>query len=995
MRPIAFEIIAFILFFLEPLCSISFASLPVIPGIDYYEPLNFDNVKATRLRRSAQVRKQSTIWVSTHGYNFTLLLEPDNSVITDTSLLTVGAETRKLTHDAVKGTVLGYPGSFVYGSLIANNFRGTVQPFQDDDSKQFVIEPSGNFFKFSVPFHSIVYSYTSLNRRKRSIFDSEDFPHCGLSHKNIRDQMNINYSDARNMKRKKRSIRDFLPPRLSLNNGSSSEASSRVCNLFLQSDTYLWDHVISLSHVKRDKELAIKEITSIFTSHVQAAQLIFQRAVFHDFRGRISYMGVTFRVDRVRINVTEVDCKPRSGLMNRDGNISRKLPPSASPSSYSVERGSDDNPFCDPNIDVSNFLNLISYQAHDDFCLAYLFTFRDFSSGTLGLAWVAQPEGSGGICEKYRAVRIGTNRIYRSLNTGVVTLMNYGAQVALKVSQLTFTHEIGHNFGAKHDDDHKSEHPECLPSVDDPKGNYIMFASATSGDKANNNKFSVCSLDSIARLLDSVHNSGETCFLASDGPFCGNRLLEKGEQCDCGFSEKECEDQCCQPNDSPNPCQLKDFVFFRGKKQKVHCSPTAGKCCRHDCTFRPEKELCIAGSECHEPSYCTGGSFSCPPPEPFADGTPCQNHTRVCKAGQCIGSICERIPGWSECSLELGPNVSREKMCYVSCRPNSTITMSLWEQARNNSVAALSDSPLSVPCISTYDLERDVALRSRFSDLARELLRGQKGIQFRPGMPCDNYRGYCDAFLQCQLHDDQGPLERLKNLLFSPQVLKEIQYWITVHWWAIIFFVVASIIAMVVFVKLCSYSHPSITMPGNSIVVGPVHGRRRLPRIWRIHPAQTALQRGPNPTHLIASTTGLSAAAIPLSTAHSTRPGHKKHRRIRAEFVHAEHFVGPPHKRKKRRSGRDNSEAQRIMLVARDEAIPAVSPEMNIIQLDEDNATLVDLQMPEIIVGASTGIESAGSTHDTVLLLEPSGRPRSQYYSRPPDVGSPPPYSEL
>ena len=45
-------------------------------------------------------------------------------------------------------------------------------------------------------------------------------------------------------------------------------------------------------------------------------------------------------------------------------------------------------PFCRANIDVSNFLNMNSLLNHDLFCLAYLFTYRDFSQGTLGLAWV-------------------------------------------------------------------------------------------------------------------------------------------------------------------------------------------------------------------------------------------------------------------------------------------------------------------------------------------------------------------------------------------------------------------------------------------------------------------------------------------------------------------------------------------------------------------------------------------------------------------------------
>ena len=44
--------------------------------------------------------------------------------------------------------------------------------------------------------------------------------------------------------------------------------------------------------------------------------------------------------------------------------------------------------FCSPNIDVTNFLNLNSLQNHSLYCLAYMFTYRDFTGGTLGLAWV-------------------------------------------------------------------------------------------------------------------------------------------------------------------------------------------------------------------------------------------------------------------------------------------------------------------------------------------------------------------------------------------------------------------------------------------------------------------------------------------------------------------------------------------------------------------------------------------------------------------------------
>ena len=49
--------------------------------------------------------------------------------------------------------------------------------------------------------------------------------------------------------------------------------------------------------------------------------------------------------------------------------------------------------WCHPNIDVSNFLNLNSISNHDEFCLAYVFTHRDFTKGTLGLAWVGARDG--------------------------------------------------------------------------------------------------------------------------------------------------------------------------------------------------------------------------------------------------------------------------------------------------------------------------------------------------------------------------------------------------------------------------------------------------------------------------------------------------------------------------------------------------------------------------------------------------------------------------
>ena len=86
-------------------------------------------------------------------------------------------------------------------------------------------------------------------------------------------------------------------------------------------------------------------------------------------------------------------------------------------------------------IGVESYLQRHSAIDHSAFCLAYRFTYRDFANGVLGLAYVAQQGAIGGICSN-------------NLNTGIVTMLNFGRRVPENVNVLTFSHEIGHNFGS-------------------------------------------------------------------------------------------------------------------------------------------------------------------------------------------------------------------------------------------------------------------------------------------------------------------------------------------------------------------------------------------------------------------------------------------------------------------------------------------------------------------------------------------------------------------
>ncbi|XP_050300054.1 disintegrin and metalloproteinase domain-containing protein 10-like isoform X1 [Anthonomus grandis grandis] len=262
-------------------------------------------------------------------------------------------------------------------------------------------------------------------------------------------------------------------------------------------------------------------------------------------------------------------------------------------------------------------------------CLGIAFTAQKFDKGTLGASYTPNSDSlypTSGVCD-YFYPRIG------SLNGLIITSSTTKSPLVNQlIFEVTITHELGHSFGSVHDSGKRCE-------------GYIMSEKSYTNYYAKESRltFSECSKKSMIRAL--ALKGG--CLEPVTSSFCGNGLIEEGEDCDCGTT-RDClyKDPCCTPRRTrEHPCKI-------NRKMGFQCHPSQGECCTKDCRYSGSLSKYVTCRNFNKDCPCS------PPDKHCACGL-----NGMCIEAECHSTECARI-SLKECACD---PMYIQRTCQVCC----------------------------------------------------------------------------------------------------------------------------------------------------------------------------------------------------------------------------------------------------------------------------------------------------------------------------------------
>ncbi|XP_072020382.1 LOW QUALITY PROTEIN: disintegrin and metalloproteinase domain-containing protein 10-like [Amphiura filiformis] len=698
--------------------------------IRYYEPLGVDQLilsKSHIKKRQSDVYQEKTFtngsslhmsftafgrFFKIHMYQYQRPFTSDATLQIVSSEGTIRDQSLQVVH-LYQGYIQGDAHSHVHGCIINGTFDGVIKTSDEN----FFLEPAWYYTNISSSYHSVIYKESDVifqfhqHHQGNEPFGrpSRDFDHFEKIH-------HIQHLDHRPFNTPIKDTNIFASP--IFNN------SKEFFNDTLDTDT-------TTEHVSNANDTRWKRSVDSGDETVRTCNLyVVIDHTFFEMVGRDLMRALA----EVAYHVEESDTVYRGTDFNGDGvgdNVGLSIDGVTIFESVTAENYILHSTFHE----ADDYLSTFALYNFDAYCLGIVFTSVDFNDGVLGLAWVgyADPYGPpGGVCQQRVIYR--DDDLPSSLNTALVTTINYGNRVPKQVTSVTVMHEIGHSFGSLHD----PSTSECAP--DGSYGNYIMFPKATDGDKPFNTQFSPCSTSYMAPVIAA---KGPMCFQFYTGPYCGNQLVEDGEECDCGTAA-QCilSDRCCTPQGG----EASDMECTFAREIGSVCSPFSSSCCSEDCQVREASEgfVCLEETQCAEPSICKYPlhfekcNTTCPVAESKANGTHCGS-AKTCLNGVCQRGICATI-GLLACQCV------EDNMCEVCCQVDDT-------------------------CIP-------------ISTIAPDILHVHDIIQ-PTGSACNNYTGYCDVDGNCIIVDSDSALHRLRQL-FTKKGVDDVREWMQINWYYIL-----------------------------------------------------------------------------------------------------------------------------------------------------------------------------------------------------------------